>query len=1011
MRRVSAGVTGVVAAFAVLLMSASTSSQGRRIGRLDIEDIGAREAAAREILVKFHEPPQTAQLAQLAADANAEDMQLVGRSGVIRLVSRTHSAAALLAALARRPDIAFAEPNYIVRTLSEPSDPMFPQLWGLKNIGQSVNGRPAGTPGADIRAAEAWDLSIGSASNVVAVIDTGIDYTHSDLAPNMWAAPTPFTVTIRGVALTCQAGTHGFNAILRTCDPMDDHNHGTHVAGTVGAAGNNAAGVTGVNWITSLMGLKFLDAGGSGTVADAIDAIDFALQVKQIFAGSGGANIRILSNSWGGGDFSQALLDQINTAAEADMLFVAAAGNNGLPNDLIPMYPASYTAPNVIAVAATTNTDARAFFSNYGQNTVHLGAPGADILSTLRGGAYGFLSGTSMATPHVSGAAALTLSQCALTTSDLKIALVDSVDPVPSMATTTISGGRLNVKRALQSCSEPPGTPSNLTALGGDGLIKLSWSAVASATSYRVKRSTTSGGPYATVASNLKTSQFTDGGLVNGTTYYYVVSAANFLGESADSAEASATPKLPADMVVSALTVPAVAVAGSPLAVSVTTKNKGIGFADPSTTRFYVSANTTVDPTDTMLTEVQAVPALAPDMSSAASLTVGIPSGLAPGSYYLVAKSDADNVLLESVESNNTYARKFSIGPDLLIATLAVPAIAAPGATVAASYTVQNKGAAGAAASMLAFYWSTNISLDAGDTVLASTDIGALAPNGTQPGQLSLVIPADATIGTYFIIAEADSTHSVAESSESNNTRRATIRVGGDLVVSNLSSPSALGAGASFVATDTTKNAGSVPVEPSVTYFYLSPNAGLSADDAFLGSRAVGGLAAGEVSTGNTTLTVPVGTPAGSYYLFAKADGANAVMETHEGNNTAIDSVKVGPDLVAAITAAIAPVTAGSTAVVAESVTNRGGADAGPSIVRYYLSTNFALDAADVLLAETRAVALLAPNASSSSATPVTIPAGTAPGSYYLVAQADGGGSVAESSETNNTYARKMQVN
>ena len=580
MRRISAGGTVVVAALAVLLLSVSTSSQGRRIGRLEVEDIGAREAAAREVLVKFQGPPQPAQIEQLAAEANAEDMQPVGRTGVIRVLSRTRSAAALLAALAKRPDIAFVEPNYVVRTFSEPSDPLFPQLWGLKNIGQPINGGSAGTAGADIRAAEAWDLAIGSAANVVAVVDTGIDYTHSDLAQNIWSAPAPFTVNIRGVAITCQAGTHGFNAITQTCDPMDDHNHGTHVAGTIGAVGNNGAGVTGVNWITSLMGLKFLDDGGTGTIADAIDAIDFALQVKQIFAGSGGANIRILSNSWGGGDFSQALLDQINAAADEEMLFVAAAGNNGLPNDLVPMYPASYSAPNMVAVAATTNTDGRASFSNYGRNTVHLGAPGVNILSTVRGGTYSFASGTSMATPHVSGAAALTLSHCPLNTSNLKAAVVDSVDPVTSMATTTISGGRLNVRRALLSCSEPPGTPLNLTAISGDKQIKLSWTMVASATSYRLKRSTSSGGPYAVVASNIKAAQYTDTGLVNGTTYYYVVSAVNFLGESADSTEASGTPRLPADAVVSSFTVPGIAVSGSPLDVSITTKNQGTGVAD-----------------------------------------------------------------------------------------------------------------------------------------------------------------------------------------------------------------------------------------------------------------------------------------------------------------------------------------------------------------------------------------------------------------------------------------------
>ena len=1010
MRRVSTGVTFVVSVITVFLLSASPSSQGRQLGRFDIEDIGAREAVAREILVKFQEPPSPLQIGQLAVDTDAEGLQPVGRTGIIRVLSRSRSAAALLAALRTQGDLAFAEPNYIVHALSDPSDPLFPQLWGLKNIGQPVNGGAAGTAGADMRAAAAWDLTVGTASNVVAVVDTGIDYTHSDLIPNMWSAPAPFTVTIRGQSITCGAGTHGFNAITRTCDPMDDHNHGTHVAGTIGAAGNNGAGVVGVNWVTSLMGLKFLDSEGSGTVADAIDAIDFALQTKQIFAASGGANIRVLSNSWGGGDFTQALLDAINAANDADMLFVAAAGNNGLPNDLIPQYPASYAAPNVIAVAATTNTDTRASFSNYGAKTVHLGAPGVNILSTIRDGWYGFSSGTSMATPHVSGAAALTLSHCALNTADLKTVLVDSVDAVPAMATTTISGGRLNVQKALQSCSEPPGVPTNLTAFAGDKQIKLTWAAAPNAATYRVKRSAAPGGPYTLIASNVRATEYTNTNLTNGITYYYVVSAANILGESVDSNEASATPKLPADMDVSAFTVPGEAIAGSTMSVSVTTKNAGTGSSEPSTTRFYVSTNAVFEPTDSVLQEAQAVPALAPGISLTSSITVGVPSDLPAGSYYLIAKADADNVVLESNESNNTYARGFSVGPDLIVWKIGAPSIAAPGTTVAVTFTIQNQGATGAPASTLEFFWSTNISLEASDPSLGTTGVGALAPNGTQSGQMALQIPSDATLGTYYIFAKIDSPDAVAEAKESNNTARATIDIGGDLVVPDLTAPSVLGVDVPFVVTDTTKNAGAIGVGPSITQFYLSSNAALSADDTLLASRAVGSLAAGAVSVGNTTLTIPANMPAGSYYLFAKADGPNTITETNEGNNTDIKSVKVGPDLTISISSATSPVQDGATTSVRDTVTNKGGNNAGPSEVRYYLSTNTTLDAADVPLTETRGVGLLAPNGTSTVTTSVTIPAGTAPGYYYVVAQADGAGAVAESSESNNTHARQIRV-
>jgi subtilisin family serine protease/subtilase family serine protease len=1010
MRRISAGATIVLTAFALLILSQSAGSQGRRVGRFEVEDIGAREAVAREILVKFRQPPQPAQLGQLAADTDAEGLQPVGRTGLIRVLSRSRSATALRAALAQRADIAFAEPNYLVHVLSEPGDPLYPQLWGLKNIGQPVNGGVAGTVGADMRAAEAWDLTVGSASNVVAVVDTGIDYTHSDLAPNMWSAPAPFTVNIRGVSITCAAGTHGFNAITKTCNPMDDHNHGTHVAGTIGAVGNNGVGVAGVNWVASLMGLKFLDAGGSGTVADAIDAIDFALQVKQIFSASGGANIRVLSNSWGGGDFSQALLDEINAAGAEDILFVAAAGNNGLPNDFIPLYPASYSAPNIVAVAATTNTDGRAFFSNYGAKTVHLGAPGVDILSTVRGGGYAFMSGTSMATPHVSGAAALALSYCPLSVSLLKSLLVDTVDPVASMATTTISGGRLNVRRALQACSEPPATPSGVTALGGDRQVRLNWSEAAGASTYRVKRSATSGGPYTVVISNLKARQFTDTGLVNGTTYYYVVSGVNVLGEGAPSTEVSATPQLPADMIVSAFTVPTMAAAGSPLGISITAKNQGIGIADPSTTRFYISKNFGLDASDPVLTDVQPVPELGPGISASTSMTVTIPTSLEPGYYHLIAKVDADDVLIESAENNNTLGRSFSVGPDLAVSGLTVPATAAPGATIEARCTVRNQGADGAPASLLNFYWSANGALDPTDQLLATVDIGPLGSNRTQLAQASLVLPLDATLGTYYILARSDAGNTVTESSESNNNTSTTIRVGGDLVVSAFGAPTAVGTGVPFVVTDSTKNAGSAAVTQSSTNFYLSADAGFSAGDTLLGSRTVDGLAAGDISTSNTTLVVPSGTTAGTYYLFAKADGADTVSETQESNNTAIRSVKVGPDLTAAILSAPPPIKAGSTGIVAESVTNRGAGDAMASLVKYYLSVNFVLDGGDVVLPYSRAVEVLGPNETSSSQTSLPIPTGTAPGTYYLIVQADGGGTVAESSETNNTIFRQIRV-
>ena len=212
----------------------------------------------------------------------------------------------------------------------------------------------------------------------------------------------------------------------------------------------------------------------------------------------------MLSNSWGGSGFSQALLDEINAAKDADMLFVAAAGNSSFNNDLLPTYPASYTADNMITIAATDNFDEVAWFSNYGPQSVHLGAPGDSILSTTIGNTYASFSGTSMATPHVSGAAALVLSVCQLATPALKDALIGTVDFNAALTGLTITGGRLNVQSAVHSCLAPPPTPENLSASAGDNRVLLSWSASLGATRYIVKRATAAGGPYATIASNVK---------------------------------------------------------------------------------------------------------------------------------------------------------------------------------------------------------------------------------------------------------------------------------------------------------------------------------------------------------------------------------------------------------------------------------------------------------------------------------------------------------------------------
>jgi len=337
----------------------------------------------------------------------------------------------------RTAGIIYAEPDYVVNAVAIPDDALFDELWGMHNTGQT-----GGTSGADIDAPEAWEINTGSRQVVVAVIDTGVDYTHPDLTNNIWTNPGE----IPGNGLDDDGNgfvddVHGYDFVNGDGDPMDDHFHGTHVSGTIGAEGNNGIGVAGVCWKTSIMALKFLDAGGSGNTADAIAAIEYATLM----------GARVMNNSWGGGGYEQSLKDAIDAAGAANIVFVAAAGNDfGNDNDVTPLYPAGYDSTNILSVMATDHDDLRSDFSNFGLTTVDLAGPGTDVLSCAPGGGYQFLSGTSMATPHVAGACALLLSaNPLLNVASLKQALFSTVDT--NLMGLCVSGGRLNLARALAS--------------------------------------------------------------------------------------------------------------------------------------------------------------------------------------------------------------------------------------------------------------------------------------------------------------------------------------------------------------------------------------------------------------------------------------------------------------------------------------------------------------------------------------------------------------------------------
>jgi subtilisin family serine protease len=475
-----------------------------------------------------------------------------------------------IARLRGHPAVEFVEPNWVYTHQATSNDPYFTggSLWGMAGD-QST---PSNVYGS--QAAEAWAAGYtGSRSVVVGVIDQGMQDTHPDLAPNIWTNPYDPVDGLDNDGNGFANDTHGWNFVgdSNQVYTSGEDSHGTHVAGTIGAVGGNGAGVAGVNWLVTIISTKFLGPNG-GTTADAIAAVDYYTGLKRKHPEM---DIVALNNSWGGGGYSQALHDAILRAAKAGILFVAAAGNGdaagkAVNNDTTPFYPAGYSTAvgtttessagyeAVIAVTAISSTGTQPAWANYGAKSVDLGAPGASIVSTVPTGTYASYNGTSMATPHVTGAAALYASTHPTASAlDIRNAILGSVTATTSLAGRTVTGGRLDIGRLMSAVvppPTPPAAPTGVSATAGDARVTVAWSSVAGATGYNVKRSTTSGGPYSTIVAGSAATSYVDTSLGNGTTYYYVVSAANTGGESPNSAQVSATPVSPLPAAPSGLT-------------------------------------------------------------------------------------------------------------------------------------------------------------------------------------------------------------------------------------------------------------------------------------------------------------------------------------------------------------------------------------------------------------------------------------------------------------------------
>ncbi|MBY0230424.1 MAG: S8 family serine peptidase [Gemmataceae bacterium] len=424
---------------------------------------------------------------------------VTGQVSTVRLAAGT-SAADAIASYAKDASVASVEQAQLVSVSVIPDDASFGSQYALRNTGQS-----GGTSDADIDADQAWDLTTGSMRIAVGVIDTGIDYRHPDLYRNIWInqgevpvglgvidTDSDGLVTFRDLNASANSSRVsdlngngyidagdlladsrwengsdddgngyaddlvGWDFVNNDNDPMDDNNHGTHVAGTIGAVGNNGLGVSGVAWNVRLAALKFLGANGSGSTAGALDALEYAVE----------NGIQVSNNSWGGGGYSSAFNTALGNARAAGHVFVAAAGNASSDNDATANYPSNYSQDNVIAVASTDRNDALSGFSNYGAATVDLAAPGSSIYSTLPNGTYGSLSGTSMATPHVAGTVALVWSADPTQTYSQVISRVlNNTDAVSGLTGKVATGGRLNAYKAVSAAVPAPVGPRVLSAV------------------------------------------------------------------------------------------------------------------------------------------------------------------------------------------------------------------------------------------------------------------------------------------------------------------------------------------------------------------------------------------------------------------------------------------------------------------------------------------------------------------------------------------------------------------
>ena len=963
----------------------------------------AGPSVSGEILVRFVPGAEGRAKAETHRAAGGIQLDEIPRTGVQRIAVAPGDEAAAMARYRRNPNVLYAEPNFIRRIPTPlapgggsevvPGDHHFGEQWALHNTGQPFECVSTifgvwclfqGTADADIDAPEAWAVSTGSPVRV-AVIDSGVDYRHPDLASQYLG---------------------GYDFFNGDADPMDDNGHGTHVAGTIAAAANNLTGapaeeegVVGVAPNATLLAYKVCGADGSCS--------DFAIQQAIAAAVRDGA--KVINMSLGGPEFSQSTYDAVQDAWRAGLVLVAGAGNDGTTG---LFYPAAFD--NVIAVGAFDQHHRRASFSNYG-TWVDISAPGNEIMSAYRlsaclasdvpgdTGCYTWSSGTSMATPHASGAAALIWSRPDVTSNSQVVSiLLNSADPAGvsnvRLDSWTVHGG-LNLHNAITYGSTRPvayaGADRSVTDSDADGgeTVTIDGSGSSDSNGTIVNYVWREG------ATVMATGSTADVALSVGV-HTLILEVTDNDGETdTDSLVVTVQP---------------------PNQVSVTASTAAATEAGPQNGVFTISRTGT---TSTPLTVLYSVTGTAAIGSDYAALP-GVATIQAGSSSATVAVAPIDDGIYESDESvilGIVADAGYSIGlsssatvtivsndlpPDLIVASVSAPTAGGANESLVVTDTARNQGTGSAIASTTSFFLSTNLILDTADVLLGSRQVPPLTPGATDMRSTTLHVPAATATGSYYVIAKADSDGAVPENNETNNVKtNGLIKIGPDLIVSALSAPASAAAGSTITVSETTRNQGGGAANASATRFFLSANSSIDASDVVLGNRPVPPLAAGESAAGSASLVIPASTPAGTYYVIAQGDGETAVAETAETNNTRVVSgLKIGADLIVTSVSGPASAAAGATITLTDTTKNQGTGTAAASATGFYLSTDSIVGSTDVLLGS-RPVVELPAGAASTGSVSLQIPAATPIGSYYVIARTDWNDVVAETLQTNNDKA------